>query len=89
MTRSDSKATPAPGLRLVIGRHADPRVRPDSPGRNRTNAAWLRTQLRELDDELYRAAAYETRQLTIDEIRRALTAIRDGRDWHLAIGGGR
>lgn len=76
-------------LRVVVGRHADPRVRPDSPGRNRTNAAWLRTQIAELEVELYRAAAYETRQLTVVEIRRALTAIHSGQDWHLAIGGGR
>lgn len=93
MTRSNAEqigpAAPSPGFRLVIARSAEPRVRPDSPDRNRASAAWLRVQLGELDTELYRAAAYETRQLTIDEIRRALTAIRSGRDWHLAIGGGR
>lgn len=76
-------------LRLVIARHAGPRLAPDSPDRNRASAAWLRVQLAELDAELYRARVYETRQLTASEIRRALVAIRGGRDWRLAIGGGR
>lgn len=82
-------APPPPGLRVVIGRCAEPRIRPDSPARNRTNAHWLRTQVAELDAELYRAEAYETRQLTVHEIRRALTAIGRGEDWHLKIGGER
>jgi hypothetical protein len=52
-----------------------------TPGRNRTNAAWMRAQLGALEAEIARREAYEQTPMTTREMRRALEAIREGHDW--------
>lgn len=51
-----------------------------TPGRNRTNAAWLRVQIAELQAELLRAEAYGDRQPDSAELRRRLAAMLDGKE---------
>lgn len=49
------------------------------PARNRT--AWMRAQLGHLEAEIARREAYEQTPMTGKEMRRAISAIREGRDW--------
>jgi hypothetical protein len=75
-------------LRVVYVRNAGPRVprtltvealtKQDTPGRRRTNAAWLRAQI----DGLTEAIVYEN--LSKPEIRRALAAVSRGEPWRSA-----
>lgn len=62
------------GLEVVV---IEPRR--ETPARNRTNAAWLRTQLAALRDDLLRAEVYGGPALTSAEIRRRLVAMLEGR----------
>lgn len=55
-------------------------MRPASPARNRTNAAWLRARIDRLHDELLAAEVYNTKPLTSAEIRKRLRAMAAGEE---------
>jgi hypothetical protein len=70
----------------AIARRSGPRsevgvieVRRASPGRNRTNAAWLREQLTSLLEEIRRRCG-ENRALTTGEIDQRLSAMLEGEE---------